>query len=93
MNALLKIISNMIFLMKKKFFTIKYIKMKKTKNDQARKKTLDMIGLEMGGMENLKTHEDFNNQHPNELDKTILTKGNSDEDKKKSTKKLNLKNK
>ncbi len=65
--------------------------MKKTKNDQSKKKTLDMLGLEMGGMENLKTHEDFNNQHPNELDNSILTKDNSDGDKKNSTTKLKLK--
>lgn len=65
--------------------------MKKTKNDQSNKKNLDMLGLELGSMENLKTHEDFNNQHPNELDNTILTKDNSEGDKKKSTKKLKLK--
>ncbi len=52
--------------------------MKQAKTDQSRKKTLDMLGLEMGGMENLKTHEDFNNQHPTELDNTVLTKDNSD---------------
>ncbi len=67
--------------------------MKKTKNDQSSEKTQDMLGLEMGGMENLKTHEDFNNQHPNELDIVVLTKDNSDGDKNNSTKKLKLKNK
>ncbi|MEO6540851.1 MAG: hypothetical protein ABIN74_07685 [Ferruginibacter sp.] len=67
--------------------------MKQAKTDQSRKKTRDMLGLEMGGMEDLKTHEDFNNQHPNELDNSILTKDNSDGDKKNSTKKLKLKNK
>ena len=50
--------------------------MKQAKTDQSRKKTRDMLGLEMGGMEDLKTHEDFNNQHPNELDNTVLTKDN-----------------
>lgn len=67
--------------------------MKQPKTDQSRKKTLDMLGLEMGSMENLKTHEDFNNQHPNELDNSILTKDNSDGDEKKLTKKLKIKNK
>lgn len=67
--------------------------MKKAENDKNRKKTLDMLGLEMGGMENLKTHEDFNNQHPNELDNTVLTKDTSDGDKNNSTKKLKPKNK
>lgn len=67
--------------------------MKQVKTDQSRKKTLDMLGLEFGSMENLKTHQDFNNQHPNELDNTDLTKDNSDEDEKNSTKKLKLKNK
>jgi hypothetical protein len=66
--------------------------MKKTKNDQPKKKTLDMLGLEMGSMENLKTHEDFNNQHPNELDNSILTKDNSEGDEKNSKKKLKPKN-
>jgi hypothetical protein len=67
--------------------------MKKTENEKNRKKTLDMLGLEMGGMENLKTHEDFNNQHPNELDNIVLAKDNSDGDKNNSTKKLKPKNK
>lgn len=67
--------------------------MKQAKTDQSRKKTLDMLGLELGGMEDLKTHEDFNNQHPNELDNTVLTKDNTDGDEKNSTKKLKLKNK
>jgi hypothetical protein len=52
-----------------------------------------MLDLELGSMEDLKTHEDFNNQHPNELDNTSLTKGNSAGDEKNSTKKLKLKNK
>ena len=67
--------------------------MKKTKTDQSRKKTLTMLDLEMGGMEDLKTHEDFNNQHPNELDNTGLTKDNSDGDENNSIKKLKPKNK
>ncbi len=67
--------------------------MKQVKTDQSRKIALDMLGLEMGGMENLKTHEDFNNQHPNELDNSILTKDNSDGDKNNSTKKVKPKNK
>ncbi len=67
--------------------------MKQAKTDQSRTKTRDMLGLEMGGMEDLKTHEDFNNQHPNELDNTVSTNDNSDGDKKNSTKKLKLKNK
>jgi hypothetical protein len=50
-----------------------------------------MLGLELGSMENLKTHEDFNNQHPNELDSTVLTKENSGGDEKNSTKNLKLK--
>ncbi len=62
--------------------------MKQEKADQSRKKTRDMLGLEMGGMENLKTHEDFNNQHPNELDIIVLAKDNSGGDKKNSTKKI-----
>ncbi len=62
--------------------------MKQAKNDQSRKKTLDMLDLEMGGMENLKTHEDFNNQHPNELDNIVLTKDNSDGDEKKLKKQI-----
>ncbi|MEO7444332.1 MAG: hypothetical protein ABIT96_02820 [Ferruginibacter sp.] len=65
--------------------------MKQEKTDQSKKKTRDMLGLEMGGMENLKTHEDFNNQHPNELDNTILKKDNAGGDKKVSTNKLKLK--
>jgi hypothetical protein len=52
--------------------------MKQAKTDQIKKNTLDMLGLEMGGMEDLKTHEDFNNLHPMELDKKGLTKDNSD---------------
>ncbi|MEP7231993.1 MAG: hypothetical protein ABI691_17150 [Ginsengibacter sp.] len=65
--------------------------MKQAKTDQRRKKALDMLGLELGGMEDLKTHQDFNNQHPNELDNTVLTKDNTDGDEKNSTKKLKLK--
>ncbi len=65
--------------------------MKQAKTDQRRKKTLDMLGLELGGMEDLKTHQDFNNQHPNELDNTVLTKDNTDGDEKNSTKKLKIK--
>ena len=65
--------------------------MKQAKTDQRRKKALDMLGLELGGMEDLKTHQDFNNQHPNELDNTVLTKDNTDGDEKNSTKKLKIK--
>ncbi len=56
--------------------------MKKTKNDQSTKKTRNMLGRELGSMEDIRTHEDFNNQHPNDLD-AGLTKDNSDEDDKK----------
>ncbi len=67
--------------------------MKKTKNDQSNKKTRNMLGRELGSMEDIRTHEDFNNQHPNDLDNSILKKDNSDEDKNNSTKKLKQKNK
>jgi hypothetical protein len=44
-------------------------------------------------MEDLKTHEDFNNEHPIELDELALKQGNSDRDKNNSTKKLKPKTK
>ena len=67
--------------------------MKKITNGQGIKKPQSMFELEVGSMEDLKTHEDFNNEHPIELDELALKQGNSDRDKKKSTKKLKPKNK
>ena len=52
-----------------------------------------MFDQEVGSMEDLKTNEDFNNEHPNELDDARSTKDNSDGDEENSTKKLKLKNK
>ncbi len=66
--------------------------MKKTKNDQSSKKPRTMLGQKTGSMLDLKTNEDFNNEHPDH-DENGLIKGNSDGDEKKSTKKLKLKNK
>lgn len=62
--------------------------MKKTKNDQSSKKPRTMLDQKKGSMEDIKTHEDFNNQHPNDLDENGLTQGNSDGDKNNSTKKI-----
>ncbi len=67
--------------------------MKKNTNDQGSKKPKTMFELEVGSMEDLKTHEDFNNEHPNELDELALKQRNSDRDKNNSTKKLKPKNK
>ena len=61
--------------------------MKKTKNDQPSKKTKNMLGDEIGGMEDLRTHEDFNNQHPNEIDPSIKKKEKTTENDKISKKK------
>jgi len=59
--------------------------MKKTKNDRS-KKPRTMLDQEVGSMEDIKTNEDFNNQHPDH-DENGLTKGNSDGDENNSTKK------
>lgn len=67
--------------------------MKKIKSAKSSKKPHTMLDQEIGSMEDIRTHEDFNNQHPNELEDPGLTKDNSDGDKKNSTKKLKLKNK
>ncbi len=67
--------------------------MKKIKNDQSSNKPRTMFDLEVSSMEDLKTHEDFNNEHPLELDELALKQRNSDRDKNNSTKKLKPKNK
>ena len=64
--------------------------MKKTKNDQSSKKPRTMLDQEVGSLEDKKANEDFNNKHPYH-DDAGLAKGNSDGDKKNSTKKLKLK--
>ncbi len=56
--------------------------MKKTKNDQNRKKPRTMLGQEVGSMLDKKTNQDFNNEHPNH-DENGLIKGNSDVEEKK----------
>ena len=56
--------------------------MKKTKNDQSSNKPRTMFDLEVGSMEDLKTHEDFNNEHPNELDNAVRQKTIQTETKK-----------
>jgi hypothetical protein len=61
--------------------------MKKTKNDQSSKKPRTMLDQEVGSMEDIKTNEDFNNEHPDH-DENGSIKGNSDGDEKKSIKKL-----
>jgi hypothetical protein len=67
--------------------------MKKITHGQGIKKPQSMFELEVGSMEDLKTHEDFNNEHPIELDELALKQGNSDRDKNNSTKKLKPKTK
>lgn len=66
---------------------MKYIRMKKTKNDQNNEKPLTMLDQEVGSMEDIKTNEDFNNEHPAH-DENGLTNGNSDRDEKKSKTKV-----
>ncbi len=62
--------------------------MKKAKDGQGSKEPRNMLDRELGSMEDLKTHEDFNNTHPNDLDDTVLTKDNSVGDHKKSKTKI-----
>ena len=62
------------------------MKMKKTKNDPRNKKPRTMLDQEVGSMEDKKTNEDFNNEHPDHHE-TGLKKGNSDRDNINSTKK------
>ena len=66
--------------------------MKKTKNDQSSKKPRTMLDQKIGSMEDKKTNEDFNNEHPDHDDAGLI-KGNSDGDNKNSTKTIKLKNK
>ena len=61
--------------------------MKKTKNDQSGKKPRTMLDQEIGSMDDKKTNEDFNNEHPDH-DENGLLKGNSDGDEKKSKKQI-----
>ena len=64
--------------------------MKKIKNDQSSQKHRTMLGQKTGSMLDLKTNEDFNNEHPDH-DENGLTNINSDGDEKNSTKKLKVK--
>lgn len=66
--------------------------MKKAKNAQSSKKPRTMLDQEVGSMEDKKTNEDFNNEHPDHNDNGLI-KDNSDGDKNNSTKKLKPKNK
>lgn len=62
--------------------------MKKTKNDQSSQNSNSMLGQKTGSMLDLKTNEDFNNEHPDHND-TGLTQIDPKSDDKKSTKKIN----
>jgi hypothetical protein len=62
--------------------------MKKAKIDPISKKRRTMLDQEVGSMQDKKTNEDFNNEHPDH-DDAGLTKGNSGGDEK-NQKKLNL---
>ncbi len=66
--------------------------MKKNKNDQRRKKPRTMLDQEVGSMEDKKTNEDFNNEHPDH-DESGLIRENPDGDHINTTKELKLKNK
>jgi len=57
----------------------------KTKKSQKGKKPRTMLDQEVGSMEDIKTNEDFNNEHPDH-DENGLTKVNSDKAGKKSKK-------
>jgi len=63
--------------------------MKKTKKEQSRKKPLTMLHQAVGSMEDQKTNEDFNNQHPDH-DSNGLKKDNSGGDNIKIRKKSQL---
>jgi hypothetical protein len=58
--------------------------MDKTKNRQSNKKHRTMLDQEAESMEDIKTSDDFNYEHP-DYDGTGLTKDNLDGDYKKST--------
>lgn len=51
--------------------------MKNAKNDQSGKKPQTMLDQEIGSMQDKKTNEDFNNEHPDH-DDAGFKKGNSD---------------
>jgi len=53
--------------------------MKKTKKGKRSKKPRTKIGQVVGSMQDIKTNEDFNNQHPDH-DENGLAKGKSDGD-------------
>jgi hypothetical protein len=61
------------------------------KNNKSSNKPRTMLDQEVGSMQDKKTNEDFNNEHPDH-DDAGLTKGNSNKDEKSSTKILKLKN-
>ncbi len=46
--------------------------MKKRKNNQRSKNSITMLGQKTGSMLDLKTNEDFNNQHPDHDDTSLI---------------------
>lgn len=55
--------------------------MKKVKKDKSVNKPRTMLDQEVGSMEDIKTNEDFNNEHPNHDENGLLTGNSGREDK------------
>ncbi|MCY7409373.1 MAG: hypothetical protein LH473_03810 [Chitinophagales bacterium] len=60
--------------------------MKKTKNDKSSKKPRTMLDQAVGSMEDKKTNEDFNNQHPKHTESGLINENLDSGDKKMGTK-------
>ena len=64
--------------------------MKKARKVQSSKKPRTMLDQEVGSMEDIKTNQDFNNEHPDH-DENGLIGGNAGDDANKSTKIVKIK--